>query len=68
VEEEIETMKENCEDYQNQLSMMNYKYVKFSFNNMEVFVRLGLEGYVLSNSEDQEVKEVLVKCLNQYDL
>jgi len=33
---------------------MNYKYMKFSFKNIEVFVRLNLEGYIKKNSEDDE--------------
>ena len=65
-------MKENCEDFQNQMEIMNYKYVKYSFNNMEIFVRLNLEGYVKSTSKNEddedEIKEILVKCFNQYDL
>ena len=47
VEEELESLKEQDESEQ-VLEQMNYKYVKFSLKEkqMEVFVRIELNGYI----------------------
>ena len=48
------------------MEQKNYRYMKYELGKNEYFVRVNLEGYVMTNSG--EVEEVMGKVLNEYDL